>query len=259
MRCNFDGKARDLFWLLHLATPRGVCTALLLLCSFSLLAQDKDKGEDKEKETYTDVYGQTFMIIEGDTIPRQFIDLNEVYLLGDLKFDSNEEKRKYLILKRKTEKVYPYAHLAADRLYTLNLRLEKLENKRQRKVYTKRIQRYIEGEFTDELKKLTRSEGRILVKLIHRQTGMTTYNLVKEFRTGWRAFWYNTTASLYDISLKEEFNPQEVKEDFYIEDILQRAFQKGKLELQHPAFEIDYFQLVDYWEQLSDSLPKTQD
>lgn len=213
-------------------------------------------AQDKDKQSYTDQYGTTYMIIEGDTIPRQFIDLKEVYLIGDLDFTSDDDRRKYYILKRKTEKVYPYAHLAADRLYTLNLRLEKLDNKRQRRIYTKRIQKYIEGEFTDELKKLTRSEGRILVKLIHRQTGMTAFELVKELRTGWRAFWYNTTASIYDISLKSEYKPHSEKEDFYIEDILQRAFQKGTLDLQHPAFEINYFELADYWEQHTDSITK---
>lgn len=213
-------------------------------------------AQDKDKQSYTDQYGTTYMIIEGDTIPRQFIDLKEVYLIGDLDFTSDDDRRKYYILKRKTEKVYPYAHLAADRLYTLNLRLEKLDNKRQRRIYTKRIQKYIEGEFTDELKKLTRSEGRILVKLIHRQTGMTAFELVKELRTGWRAFWYNTTASIYDISLKSKYKPHSEKEDFYIEDILQRAFQKGTLDLQHPAFEINYFELADYWEQHTDSITK---
>lgn len=203
-------------------------------------------GQVVDKE-YTDEYGFTYMIIEGDTIPRQFIDLNEVYLLNRLKFDNDEERRQYLLLKRRTVKVYPYAKLASERLYVLNQRLDSITSKSQKRAYTKRIQRYIEGEFTDELKKLTRSEGRILIKLIHRQTGVTVFDLIKELRTGWRAFWYNTTASTFDISLKSEFNPYEVKEDFYIEDILQRAFQEGVLEVQHSVFPVDYFDLADKW------------
>ena len=113
--------------------------------------------------------------------------------------------------------------------------------------YAKIIQKYIEDEFSQELKKLTKTEGQILVKLIHRQTGKTTFNLIKELRSGWRAFWFNSTASLFNISLKREYAPIEVEEDFLIEDILLRAFQGGRLERQKPAFEIDYYDLTDKW------------
>ena len=188
-----------------------------------------------------------YIIIEGDSVPRTSIDLDEVMLLHKLKFDSREDRVRYLILRRKTVKVYPYAKMAADRLDSLNSRLERLTKRRDRKRYTKRIQKYIEGEFSEELKKLTRTEGQILVKLIHRQTGITTFDLVKELRSGWRAFWYNTTASMFDISLKREFDPMNVKEDYLIEDILQRNFQSGRLERQKSAIEFDFYDLTDKW------------
>ncbi|MRT17767.1 DUF4294 domain-containing protein [Vitellibacter sp. q18] len=192
-----------------------------------------------------------YYIIEGDTIAREMINLDEVYLLKKLKFTSDEDRRRYLILRRKTRKVYPYAKLAAERLVTMTERLKTIENKRDKKRYTKRVQQYIEGEFSEKLKKLTHSEGQILVKLIHRQTGRTAYDLVKELRTGWRAFWYNTTANLFEISLKEEYKPFEVKEDYLIEDILERSFQENKLERQAPAFPIDYSELTAEWKRKS--------
>ncbi len=188
-----------------------------------------------------------YILIEGDSIPKTAIDLNEVLLLQNLKFDSKQDRIKYLILKRKTIKVYPYAKLAAERLTALNDRLESLKTKRAKKRYAKIIQKYIEEEFSEELKKLTRTEGQILVKLIHRQTGKTTFELIKELRNGWRAFWFNTTASMFDISLKREFDPLNVKEDFLIEDILERAFQDGKLDRQEPAIDFDYYELTDKW------------
>jgi hypothetical protein len=175
------------------------------------------------------------------------IELDEVLILNKLNFESKEDKIKYLILKRKTLKVYPYAKLAANRLTALNERLASLKRKSDKKRYTKIIQRYIEEEFSTELKKLTRTEGQILVKLIHRQTGITTFGLVKELRSGWRAFWYNNTARLFDISLKREFDPIHVKEDFLIEDILERAFQSRQLERQKPAIEFDYYELTEKW------------
>ena len=143
--------------------------------------------------------------------------------------------------------MYPFAKLASERLTVMTERLNTIESKRLKRKYTKRIQKYIEEEFSEELKKLTRTEGQILVKLIHRQTGRTAFDLVKELRTGWRAFWYNTTASLFDISLKEEYKPFEVKEDYLIEDILERSFQSGLLERQKPAFNIDYLELTSHW------------
>ena len=188
-----------------------------------------------------------YLIIEGDSVPRTSIGLEEVKLLHKLKFDSRKDKIRYLILRRKTIKVYPYAKLAAVRLDSMNKRLANMKKRRHKRRYTKRVQKYIEGEFSAELKKMTRTEGQILVKLIHRQTGTTAFNLVRELRNGWRAFWYNTTASMFDISLKREFDPLNVKEDYLIEDILQRNFLNGRLEPQESALEFDFYDLTDKW------------
>ncbi|MBT0607897.1 DUF4294 domain-containing protein [Aequorivita echinoideorum] len=198
-------------------------------------------------ETAQDSTQVLYYIVEGDTIAREAINLDEVYLLKKLEFGSQTDRRRYLILRRKTRKVYPYAKLAAERLTTMTERLKTIEKKSDRRRYTKRIQKYIEGEFSEKLKKLTHTEGQILVKLIHRQTGRTAFELVKELRTGWRAFWYNTTASFFEISLKEEYQPFDVKEDYLIEDILQRSFQDYILEEQKPAHKIDFMELKSHW------------
>ncbi|WP_461304015.1 DUF4294 domain-containing protein [Aureisphaera sp.] len=222
---------------------------VLLSLVFMPTGQGQEKNplqEIKKDSTYTFYY-----IVEGDTIPREFIDLKEVVLLNKLEFNSKEDRRRYLILRRKTRKVYPYAKLAADRLQVMTERMASLESKRAKRKYTKRIQKYIEGEFSERLKKLTRTEGQILVKLIHRQTGKTAFNLVKELRTGWRAFWYNTTANMFDISLKEEYRPFDVKEDYLIEDILERSFQENLLERQEPWQEIDYLDLSAHWNKMA--------
>lgn len=208
--------------------------------SFSQISKDYQEKKNDTTETF-------YYLIVGDSIPREFIDLEEVILLNKIEFNTKEDRRRYLILRRKTRKVYPYAKLASERLTTMTERLKTLTKNRDRKRYTKRIQKYIEEEFSEKLKKLTRTEGQILVKLIHRQTGRTAFELVKELRTGWRAFWYNTTASMFDISLKEIYNPFDVKEDYLIEDILERSFQDNILVRQKPAFEINYFDLTDHW------------
>lgn len=192
---------------------------------------------------------QEMIILEGDSIFRSSIELDEVYIFGKLRFNSYDDKLRYYILRRKTLKVYPYAKLASERFIELNSRLGQIDTRRGRNHYTKIVQRYIEEEFSAELKKLTRTEGQILVKLIYRQTGITAFDLVKELRSGWRAFWYQTTARMFDISIKEEFHPESIHEDYLIEDILQRAFAANLLQRQNSALDYDYASLTNKWSQ----------
>jgi len=204
------------------------------------------------------VYGQTsavqkdsipenYLVIVGDTIINNSINLNEVYILPKLKFTSSESRRQYLILQRKTVKVYPYAKLAADRLDSLKNRMGSIKSKRKQKKYTRMVQKYLEEEFTEKLKKFTITEGQILIKLIHRQTGETAFDLVKDLRSGWRAFWYNNTARIFNMSLKLPFDPQNSEEDYLIEDILLRQFQNGRLDYQKPFNTFDIYELSKQW------------
>jgi hypothetical protein len=123
-----------------------------------------------------------------------------------------------------------------------------MKTNRERKKYFKIVEDYIENEFTGQLKKLSRKQGQILVKLIHRQTGFTTFELIKDYKSGWKAFWSNNTARLFDISLKAKYAPYDVNEDFLIETILDRAFTRGRLISQKPANPIDIDELTDYWQ-----------
>jgi len=188
-----------------------------------------------------------YIKISGDTIVRGSISLNEVLLLPKRPFKNSEDIRKYLILKRKTIKVYPYSVMASNRLNSLNERLLSIKTKRQRKRYTKMVQKFLENELTPELSKLTQSEGQILIKLIHRQTGISTYNLIKRLRNGIRAFIYNTTAKFFNMNLKVEFNPENDITDYYIEDILQRGIRDKVIEYNKPYISYDLFELKNIW------------
>lgn len=224
--------------------PRNFFQVVLVLCCGLGFSQGTQRDTlSGSKDSISDYY----IRFEGDSILHSSIALDEVFLFGELEFSNRNERLRYLILRRKTLKVYPYAKLAAERLVELNDSLVHIKKRRHQKRYTRKVQKYIEGEFSEELKKLTRTEGQILVKLIHRQTGDTAFDLVKDLRSGWRAFWYNTTASLFDITLKEEFKPIEVHEDYLIEDILQRAFSAGRLVRQESVLDYDYAQLTNKW------------
>lgn len=192
---------------------------------------------------------EDYFVIEGDTIINSSIELKEVVLFQPLRFYNYDEAKRYVILRERTFRVYPYAKMAADRLNILNGRLEQIRSKRKRKIYLKRLERFIYDEFEKELKKLSRSQGRILIKLVHRQTGETTHQLVKDLRNGWRAFIYQTTASLFKLSLKDIYDPQSIYEDYLIEDILQRAFSEERLERQDTALDYDLDSLYNYWKE----------
>lgn len=187
---------------------------------------------------------EDFFIIKNDSLT---IPLEEVIVLNKRDFNTDKERRYYYWYYKKVMKAYPFAKLAAEKLTEINQELEGIKSKRKRKKHIKRIQKFMEEEFTPQLKKLTRTEGRILIKLVHRQTGETMYELIKEYRSGWKAFWYNSTANLFKLSLKESYQPESVALDFIVEDILQRAFISGKLDKQDDQLDLDYFDLLNQW------------
>ena len=167
-----------------------------------------------------DENNSTYFKFEGDSIYKKEIDLNEVVIYNPVEFLNNKERLDYFVLKRKVLKVYPYAKMASERLKKLNSRLDKIKSKRKRKKYTRMLEKFLQDELTAELRRLTRTEGQILVKLIYRETGSTAFSLVRELRNGFKAFTYNTIAKVFKISLKEKYDPLNVREDQFIEDIL---------------------------------------
>ncbi|HEX8563306.1 MAG TPA: DUF4294 domain-containing protein [Flavobacterium sp.] len=189
-----------------------------------------------------------------DTILGEIIMLEEV-IVSKNKLD-DQAKRDYLILQNRVYKVYPYAKIAAERLTMLNRNMAKLKTKKEKKKYFKIVEDYIENEFTGKLKKLSRKQGQILVKLINRQTGNTTYDLIKEYKSGWKAFWSSNTAKLFDINLKAKYDPYRVNEDYLIETILIRAFDSGRLPRQAAAKPVDYDEVAELWERKAAELKK---
>lgn len=205
--------------------------------SFTLISFTQKRDKDSLPKNLEDYV----FVKPGDTL---IVNLEEITILPKHKFKSRIDARYYLWFRRKVFKSYPYAKLASERLDSLNARLSRIKKKSARRKYTKRIQKYIEGEFTDQIKKMTKTEGRILIKLIHRQTGKTAFNNIKGLRSGWKAFWYNTTANLFKLSLKDEYHPETVNEDFLIEDILQRAFIDEKLKKQKSKLSFNFTEIL---------------
>jgi hypothetical protein len=210
---------------------------LLIFITSNLWAQTP------KKDTVEVIY----YILDKDSIMRTRIDLDEVYIDQKKINTKEEERRKFLLLKYRVLKVYPYAKSGADNLTMLNANMAKLKTNKEKKKYFKIVENYLENEFEGQLKKLTRSEGQILIKLIHRQTGSTAFDLIKDLKSGWKAFWSHNTAKLFDINLKATYDPYNTLEDFYIETILIKAFKEKRLLNQAPKIQMDYKTLARIW------------
>ena len=186
-------------------------------------------------------------LFPGDSIPTNTFILDEVTVFQPLEFKNDDEIKRYVILRYRVKKVYPYAKLASERMARIDSRIDSIKSKRKKRIYLKKLEKFVYNEFSDELRKLSRSQGRILIKLLNRQTGITAHKIVSEYRNKFRALLYNTAASFYSISLKDKYLPFEIYEDYLIEDILQRSFSDGSLEKQDYALDFDLDELYIFW------------
>jgi hypothetical protein len=157
-----------------------------------------------------------YRIENGDTIFLSKIDA--VYIIPEKHFKSKREYRRYTRLIRNVKKVYPYAKLAKKKLDEFNTGYITLKTDTQKKAYAKKFEKEIKEEFEDELKELTISQGRILIRLIDRETGNTSYELLKEFRGSLSAIFWQTLARIFGSNLKWEFDA--VDQDKAIEEII---------------------------------------
>jgi len=205
------------------------------LTSLSVYAQDPKNND----------IPMGYVLTEADSIFGDTIVLPELVI--ETRKMSDEDKKQFLLLQKRVYATYPYARIAAERLTSLNRGMEKFTNKRDKKRYFKIVEDYLSNEFEARLKKLSKKQGQILVKLIHRQTGTTTYELIRNLKSGFKAFVSNTTASMFSIDLKMEYKPFEVNEDYLIETILVRGFESGRLRKQEAAKPIDYEKLDEAW------------
>jgi hypothetical protein len=214
-----------------------LCKILVFFFFASLSANAQDTKNDNTQMGY--------VLTESDSIFGDTIVLPEIVI--ERHKMSDDDRKQFLLLQKRVYATYPYAKIASERLTALNRGMGKFTNNKDKKRYFKIVEDYLSNEFEAKLKKLSKKQGQILVKLIDRQTGNTTYELIKNLKSGWKAFWSNTAASMFDIDLKLKYQPFEVNEDYLIETILIRGFESGRLRKQAPSRPIDFDKLVDTW------------
>lgn len=164
-------------------------------------------------------------LIEGDDtlihVPVREIIIREPFI-----FKSNRQRRRYSRLVRYVKKVYPYSKIVSKQLEDIDLNLNKYKTKKEKSFYIKQKERELKKQFEGKLRKLTFTQGRILIKLINRETGYTTYEIVKELKGSLSAFFWQSIARLFSSNLKLEYDAK--GDDKMIEDIVIRI-ENGSL------------------------------
>jgi hypothetical protein len=129
----------------------------------------------------------------------------EEFLFKD--FSTPEGREAYRILVYNVRKAMPYAKLAAFRLQMMEDNLQLLSTEKEKNKYIKETEKAIKEEFMSSLKLFTKSQGKLLLKLIHRETGKTTYDILKGYRGSAETFYWSAFAKFYDANLKDEYDP----------------------------------------------------
>ncbi len=196
----------------------------ILLFSFSAFAQDELIGDKQTPPIKLKTpKGKKYpAIIQGtDTIANLY--LPTVLIIEDIVFKSKKEENKYKKLIRDVKKVYPYALAAGKKMKEYNLLLAgKSESEKKRLM--KEAENSLKKEFSKDIENMTVNQGRILLKLIDRETGNNSYYLIEEFRGGFSAFFWQSLGRIFDVNLKTQYDPD--GEDKQIENIV-LMIQKG--------------------------------
>ncbi len=156
----------------------------------------------------------------GDSIPHIFAYPVRVYSKGI----DTRKWRKWVVAVKKT---YPIAQIAKQKMASMEQELAALPTEKAREQYLKGLAKEIEKEYTPVLKKMTRTQGRILVKLIDRETQYTPYQILKEFRSGFVAGFWQAIGKLFGQDLKDDYDPE--GEDQMLEQIV-RYYEAGLLD-----------------------------
>lgn len=155
------------------------------------------------------------MDIPGDTTT--VIHLRQVVIYGFRRGTRREEIQLTRLMKN-VKTVYPYAKLAGIKLKEYEDTLVRMSTEKERRKFMKQVENEINSEYGGELRGLTFSQGKILIKLVDRETGSSSYQLVEDFRGEFRAFFYQAFARLFGYDLKVKYDPQ--GEDKEIETIV---------------------------------------
>lgn len=174
---------------------------IALFSSFIALA-----AYSQQETTTINGYMVPVCVYKGDTIP--YIQLPNVYIFKPIKFKNDKERLEYYRLVRNVKKTLPLARAINRAIIETYEYLETLPNQKARDKHLKMVEKGLKEQYTPVMKKLTFSQGKLLIKLVNRETDSSSYELVKAFMGSFKAGFYQTFAALFGASLKKEYHPE---------------------------------------------------
>ena len=179
--------------------------------SFSLFSQDN-------------IIVSPFVVVDGETV---FV--SKIPQLDIIDFKDINERKWFYKLKRRVLKVYPYALETKLKVDSLNQSLDSIGKKRKKRKYTRSVAKVVKAQYSTALKNLSMKEGGILIKLIYKETGLSTYDLLRNYKGWWSATMWQTFAKMYNHNLKTVYDPINNREDMFIDRILSQAKKEGSI------------------------------
>lgn len=189
--------------------------------------QNSDLKTDEFGQKYYYDYKQKARIydINGETV----VVMDELVLTARPKFNNELDRNYYYFINKKLNRVYPL-FLKALEQYREIQSVTKNYKGSDKRAYIRSRQDALAAEYENQLRELTTTEGRVFAKLMNRATGKTVYEIIKELRGGWSAFWWNVKGNVADISLKEPYNPHKDRTDEFLESLLKSNWNSGLLQ-----------------------------
>lgn len=184
-------------------------------CPLSVTAQNEVIGDTKGPSVDLNHTRTYATIVDGDTIP--LIYLRPAYKIENRVFANQAQKNKWNRLVRDVKITYPYAKLAGIKLRDYNQQLQG-KSEHEKKELMKKVEKELKDEFGPKLSDLTMNQGQLLMKLIDRETGNTSYEIVKELRGSFSAFFWQGIAKIFSSDMKKRYDAD--GDDRKIEDII---------------------------------------
>lgn len=170
-----------------------------------LLAAPVAEAQTAKNNILPDGY-QRAQVVDGDTLP--VVNLREIFVFPDVKFKNKRQQQQYDRLVRDVKRTLPYAKLIYDTLIETYEYIETLPTEKEQRAHIKRMEKELFEQYKPELKRLTFSQGKLLIKLIDRECNQSAFNLAKAFLGPFRAGFWNLFAGMFGASLKSEYDPK---------------------------------------------------
>ena len=182
---------------------------------------------DSLKQKNDTLQGRFFLLqkVKRDGVTLPEVEIKEVTVVAHPRFAKKSDFRKYERLVYNLKRVYPYALLVRSRLNRVDEALKNIKNEKERKDYMKSVEKDVFANYEGDIRDMTITQGRLLIKLIDRETQNTSYTLIKEYRGKLAAAFWQGIARIFGTNLKEEYDP--FGEDALIELIIQEIETGG--------------------------------